>query len=306
MRVRVLGSAAGGGVPQWNCRCPNCQDARQGGARVTPRTQDSLAISEDGEGWYLLNASPDIRQQIEGFAPLRPRGPRHSPIRAILLTDGELDHCLGLFSLRESHPLLIYSTERVRQGLAEHNAIFRTLQRFPGQVTWRILKLGSEEDLSGRDGLPSGLSVAAHPVPGKIPFHLADRLAPDPEDSVGLWIRERATGRLLVCLPCIRAINDEVRRQIEGADCLCLDGTFGSSDELVRLGLSARRAEDMGHLPIGGPGGSLAGLGSLAVTRKVYTHINNTNPILPTDSPERRAVQERGWEVAEDGLEIRL
>ena len=306
MRVRVLGSAAGGGFPQWNCGCPNCQAVRQGSPRVTPRTQDSLAVSGDGEAWFLLNASPDIRQQIESFPPLHPRAARHSPIRGILLTNGELDHCLGLFSLRESQPLVIYSTERVRQGVVESHAIFRTLQRSPDQVTWRVLKLDCEEPLCGQDGAPSGLSVMALPVSGKLPVHLERLMAPDPEDNVGLWIRERGSGRLLVYLPGVASLDDRVPREIAGAGCLCFDGTFWSGDELVRLGLSAQRAEDMAHLPIGGPGGSLARLAGLAVPRKIYTHINNTNPILPADSIERRAVEAARWEVAEDGLEISL
>lgn len=306
MRIRVLGSAAGGGVPQWNCGCPNCQDARAGGARVAPRTQDSLAVSGDGEAWVLLNASPDIRQQIESFPPLHPRGPRHSPVRAIVLTNGDLDHCLGLFSLRESYPLLIYATERVRQGLVESNAITRTLQRFPGQVTWRLLKLDVEEELSGQDGSPSGLSVTALPVPGKLPIHLEGLLPPDPEDNVGLWIRDRRTGRLAVYLPAVASIDEGLLQAVAGADCLFFDGTFWSSDELVRLGLSTKCAEEMAHLPIGDPVGSLARLAGLRARRKIYTHLNNSNPILRADSAERRAVEEAGWEVAEDGMEVRL
>lgn len=306
MEIRVLGSAAGGGVPQWNCACPNCREARAGSPRVAPRTQDSLAISDDGEGWFLLNASPEIRQQIESFPPLHPRGPRHSPIQAILLTNGDLDHCLGLFSLRESHPLVIYATERVRQGLAGPNVIFRTLQRFPEQVTGRSLKLGREEELSGLDGAPSGLSVIALPVPGKLPIHLEGLMPPDPEDNVGLWIRERRTGRLAVYVPGVASVDDRLRQALEGAACLFFDGTFWSSDELIRLGLSSKRAEDMAHLPIGGPAGSLARLAGVRAQRKIYTHVNNTNPVLVADSPERRTVEAAGWEVADDGMEVRL
>ncbi|MFQ5946255.1 MAG: pyrroloquinoline quinone biosynthesis protein PqqB, partial [Anaerolineae bacterium] len=263
------------------------------------------AVSADGEGWFLLNASPEIRQQIESFPPLHPRAPRHSPIRAILLTNGDLDHCLGLFSLRESHPLVIYSTERVRQGLVESNVLLRTLQRFPEQLTWRLLKLDREEELSGLDGSPSGLSVLAVPVPGKRPVHLEGLMLPDPEDNVGLWIRERRTGRVAAYLPGVASLND-LRPAMERVDCLFFDGTFWSGDELIRLGLSTMRAEDMAHLPVGGPTGSLAELARLASPRKIYTHINNTNPILLVDSPERHAVEAAGWEVAADGLEVDL
>jgi pyrroloquinoline quinone biosynthesis protein B len=263
-------------------------------------------VSEDGEGWFLLNASPDIRGQIESCPSLHPRGPRHCPIRAILLTNGDLDHCLGLFSLRESYPLVVYATERVRSGLAAANVIFRTLQRFPEQVTWRLLKLGREEELAGRDGLPSGLSLLALPVPGKLPVHLEGLTPADPEDNVGLWIRERRTGRLAVYLPSVAAIDDRLRDALEGAHCLFFDGTFWSGDELVRLGLSSKRAEDMAHLPIGDPGGSLARLAGLTAPRRIFTHINNTNPILLADSAERCAVEAAGWEVAEDGMEVSL
>jgi pyrroloquinoline quinone biosynthesis protein B len=261
-------------------------------------------VGVDGERWFLLNASPDIGRQIEGLSLLHPRGARHSPIQAILLTDGELDHCLGLFSLRESHPLVIYSTERVWRGLVETNAIIRTLRRFPEQLTWRQLKLGVVEEICGRDGTPGGLSVVAHPAPGKLPFHLEGVMAPDPEDTVGLWIRDRGSGRLAVYLPGVARLDEDLRQAVGGADCLFFDGTFWSSEELIRLGLSGRRAEDMAHLPIAGPKGSLAGLSGVPSGRKIYTHINNTNPILPADSPERRAVEEAGWEVAEDGLEV--
>jgi len=262
-------------------------------------------VSPDGEAWFVLNASPEIRQQIESFPPLHPRGARHSPIQAILLTNGDLDHCLGLFSLRESHPLVIYATERVRRGLVDSNVIFRTLQRFSEQVTWRLLKLGREEELSGRDGLPSGLSVLALPVPGKLPIHQEGLMPADPEDNVGLWIRERRTGRVAAYLPGVASV-ERLRQTVEGADCLFFDGTFWSSDELLRLGLSTKRAEDMAHLPIGGPTGSLAQLARLTARRKIYTHINNTNPVLVVNSPERRAVEQGHWEIAEDGLEVRL
>jgi pyrroloquinoline quinone biosynthesis protein B len=279
---------------------------RQGTVNASPRTQESVAVSSKGDGWFLVNTSPEIRQQIESFPPLHPQDSRHSPIRAILLTSGDLDHCLGLFSLRECHPLVVYSTDRVRRGLVEFNAIFRTLQRFPEQVTWRVLTLGREEELTGLDATPSGLTVAALPAPGKLPIHLEGRMDPDPEDNVGLWVREQDSGRVAVYLPGVASLTGLLRGALAEAQCLFFDGTFWSSDELVRMGFSARLAEDMAHLPIGGPGGSLVQLSDLPVQRKIYTHINNTNPILAKASLERRAVEEAGWEVAEDGLEVRL
>jgi pyrroloquinoline quinone biosynthesis protein B len=306
MRVRVLGAAAGGGFPQWNCGCGNCRGVREGTIRATPRTQDSLAVSPGGDRWFLLNASPEIRSQIEGFPALHPRHPRHSPIDAIVLTNGDLDHCLGVFSLREAHPIVIYATERVRQGIAESNVFYRTLERFPDQVTWRTLKVGREDELAGGDGRPSGLTVEPVAAPGKLPVHLEGLVSPDPEDNVGLRIRERASGRVLAYFSAIGQLNRSVLQALDGVDCVFFDGTFWSSDELSGPGLMAKTAEDLAHLPIGGEEGSLRALARLSARRRVYIHINNTNPILREDSAERRAVEAAGCEVAFDGLEVTL
>jgi pyrroloquinoline quinone biosynthesis protein B len=300
MRIRVLGSAAGGGLPQWNCGCPNCRQARQRASAIRPRTQESVAVSADGEHWYLVTASPEIRQQIESFPPLHPRGPRHSPIEAILLTNGDLDHCLGLLSLRESHPLVVYATERVRRGFAEGNVLYRTLERFPEQVTWRPLKLGREEDLG------PALRVEAVPVPGKPPLHLEGVAPPDAEDNVGFRIREVTTGRVLTYLSGVGGLTPAVYQALEDADTVFFDGTFWSSDELPALGLGTKRAEQMAHMPVGGSGGSLAALGSLRASRRIFIHLNNTNPLLDESSPERATVTATGWEIAEDGMELTL
>ena len=306
MLIRVLGSAAGGGFPQWNCGCPNCRGVRSGDVKATARSQECVAVSPDGERWFLLNCSPEIRQQIESFPPLHPRGPRHSPIAAILLTNGDLDHCLGLLSLRESHPLVIYATDRLRRGFIDGNVLYRTLDRFPGQVTWRPLELGREAELADVEGRPAGLLVEAVAVPGKLPIHLETGAVPDPADSVGFRIRERATGRILAYLSGVGAVSDAVRRAVEGADCVFFDGTFWSADELPGLGLGTKRAEDMAHLPIGGPDGSLARLNGVTARRRIFIHLNNTNPLLRDDSPERAHVEAAGWEVARDGMEVRI
>ena len=306
MRIRVLGSAAGGGFPQWNCGCPNCRGVRAGTLRAAARTQESVAVSADGEGWFLLNASPEIRQQIEDFSGLHPHAPRHSPIVAIILTNGDLDHTLGLLSLRESHPLVIYATERVRSGFVDGNVLYRTLQRFPAQVTWRPLELGREEELAGADGRGSGLLVEAVAVPGKPPIHLEGLAPPDPEDSIGLRIREASTGRRLAYFAATGGLTPTVRTALADADCVFFDGTFWSGDELPALGLGTRRAEDMAHLPIGGAGGSLAALRSLRAGRRIYIHVNNTNPVLRDDAAERREVEAAGWEIARDGMEVTL
>ncbi|XXX76142.1 pyrroloquinoline quinone biosynthesis protein PqqB [Sorangium sp. So ce134] len=305
MRLCVLGSSAGGGLPQWNCACPNCVEARRGSARVRPRTQDALALGVSDGGWFLVNASPDVHRQIESFSPLHPRAGRASPIAGVILTNGDLDHTLGLFSLRENTPLAIYATEAVYRGLTEGNTIFRTLQRFPGQTTWRRLELEQPAELTGPDGAPTGVTVVPVALPGKVPKHLEGLAPPSPEDNIGLWVRDAASGRRAAIATAVGAAGGYVPR-LDGVDVCFFDGTFWSSDELVRLGLGKARAEDMAHLPIGGDGGSLRLLAGVAARRKIYTHINNTNPILVEGSPERRAVEEAGWEVAADGLVIDL
>lgn len=305
MRLCVLGSSAGGGLPQWNCACPNCVEARRGSPRVRPRTQDGLALGVGDGRWFLVNASPDVHRQIEAFPPLQPRAGRASPIAGVILTNGDLDHALGLFSLRENTPLAVYATEAVYRGLAEGNTMFRTLQRFPGQTVWRRLELEQPTELAGPDGAPTGVTVVPVAMPGKVPKHLEGLAPPSPEDNIGLWVRDAASGRLAVVATAVGSAGEYVPR-LDGADVCFFDGTFWSSDELVRLGLGKARAEDMAHLPIGGDGGSLRLLAGVAAGRKIYTHINNTNPILVEGSPERRAVEGAGWEVAADGLVIDL
>jgi len=299
MRIKVLGAAAGGGFPQWNCGCPNCRDIRSGVLSAKPLTQECVAVSADGERWLLLNASPEIRSQIESFPALHPRGPRHSPIAAILLTNGDLDHCLGLLSLRESHPLVIYATDRVRRGFTEGNVLYRTLQRFPEQVTWRVLEPGKEADLGG-------LAVEALPAPGKPPIHLEGTGASDPGDNIGLLIHDRRTGTRLAYFSAAAAITSTMRAAFDGADCVFFDGTFWASDELIALGLGDKRAEQMAHLPVGGEAGSLRALAGVGAPKRIYIHINNTNPLLRPRSAERRQVEAAGWEIAHDGMEVSL
>jgi len=279
---------------------------REGTISAAPRTQESVAISADGDDWFLLNASPDVHRQIEAFPRLHPRGPRHSPIRGILLSNGDLDHCLGLLLLREFHPLVVYATDQVRRGFTEGNVLYRTLERFPEQATWRILKLGREEELLGEGGRPSGLSVEAIPAPGKLPVHLEGRGPADPEQNVGFRIREGAKGRVLAYLPAVGKVTPAVRQALDDADAAFVDGTFWSSDELPSLKLVDKRAEDMAHIPVSGPAGSLAALTGLAARRRILIHINNTNPLLREDSPERGAVAAQGWEVARDGMEMEI
>jgi pyrroloquinoline quinone biosynthesis protein B len=306
MFVRVLGSAAGGGFPQWNCGCDNCRAVRNGAAGVRARTQESVAVSADGETFFLLNASPEVRAQIESCPALHPRGPRQSPIAGIVVTNGDLDHCLGLLSLRESHPLALYATRRVERGFREGNSLFRTLQRFPEQLRVRALTIGTIEPLLRADDSASGLTIEAVSVPGKLPIHLEKHCEASPEDNVGVLIREPARGRTLAYFPALAGKCPQLTAACAEADCAFFDGTFWSPDELPRGGLGDKRAEDMAHWPIGGSAGSLAWLRDLRVRRRILIHINNTNPILREDSPEATQLTAAGIEVAIDGMEIAL
>jgi pyrroloquinoline quinone biosynthesis protein B len=301
VKIRVLGSAAGGGFPQWNCGCSNCRDVRSGAPGLRARTQESIAFTADGEAWFVVNVSPEVRAQIESFDRLWPRADRHSPIAGLLLTNGDLDHCLGLLSLRESHPLVVYATEAVRAGFTSGNVLYRTLERFPGQIDWRPLALGAPEELHAA----GSLEVTAIPAPGKLPLHLEGLRAPSAEDNVGFVVREARSGKWFVYLSGVAGPSPEVEAAARGADVLFFDGTFWSSDELIAAGLGTRRAEEMAHWPVGGDRGSLAFLAALP-GRKILIHVNNTNPILREGSDARRAVEAAGVEVAVDGMEIAL
>lgn len=302
MRAVVLGAAAGGSFPQWNCGCQNCVLARAKDPRVTPRTQDSLAIfnqqapSPNG-GALVVNASPEIQRQIEATPALHPRARRDTPISAIALTNGDLDHTIGLFSLRESQPLIIYATDRVWNGLKDRNAIMRTLARFEGQVTHRRLILGEPVKVP-----ELGFTISAFAAPSKLPVHLMSDGEPHAEDNVLLRISENE--KTITYATALKNAA-EVIPHLENSDALFLDGTFWSSEELVSQQLSKARAEDMAHHPLSGEKGSLATLAKIKnVKRKILTHINNTNPILRTDSAERKHVIDLGWEIAEDGMVV--
>jgi pyrroloquinoline quinone biosynthesis protein B len=305
MRVRVLGSAAGGGFPQWNCGCVNCDGVRTGTVAASARSQESLAVSADGETWFLLNASPDIRSQIEAAPQLHPRRPRHSPLAGVVLTSGDVDHCLGLFCLREAQPLVVASTERVWRGLAETNALFRTLQRFPGHTRWLELDPEQRVSLPTADGAPSGLTVQAVALTGAPPLHLRAGLAPSELDNIGLLVEHAEAGAVLAYFPGCAQIDGRVRNALARADAVFFDGTFWSNWELKEQGLGERSAFDMGHVPVGGAEGSMETLQSLTQQRFLI-HINNTNPVLREDSAERRFVEAHGWRVASDGLELVL
>jgi pyrroloquinoline quinone biosynthesis protein B len=304
VNIEILGAAAGGGLPQWNCGCPNCNAVRSGDGDIAARSQDSIAVSA-GARWLLCNASPDITGQLARCPRLHPRVMRESPIGAIALTNGDVDHCLGLFSLRESQPLVVYATETVWRGLAEHNVLWKTLERFPGQLTWRKLVLDAPTEITDPQGEPLGLSITARPMPGKRPVHLElGSPAPvSPEDNIGLEIVSVRGARLGYVSAASRA---EPVLALPGLDCVLFDGTFWSDDELIQLSAGTGRAASMAHLPISGDDGSLRALAGLAAARKIYKHINNTNPILRSGSAERAIVAAAGWEIAYDGMRVEL
>jgi pyrroloquinoline quinone biosynthesis protein B len=304
MHVRVLGAAAGGGFPQWNCNCRNCDGVRSGAIRARPRTQSSIAVSGDGVEWVLCNASPDVLAQIRGFAALQPaRRLRDTGIRAVVLIDAQIDHTAGLLLLREGAPLDVYCTPQVRDDLTGGHPVFRVLEHFCG-VDWH--PIGADPKVAfSVDGAP-GLAFTAVPLKSKPPPYSPHRHEPRAGDNIGLRVVDLRTRRSLFYAPGLAEIEPHVRGFLAEADCLMLDGTFWSDDELIRLGVSTQRAADMGHLAQRGPGGMLETLTSVPARRKVLIHINNTNPILDEGSPERAQVDAAGIEVAYDGMEIEL
>jgi pyrroloquinoline quinone biosynthesis protein B len=298
VRIIVLGSAAGGGFPQWNSACAVGGRAWRHDPAARWRTQCSLAISADGEPWVLLNASPDLRQQILATPALHPKAaPRHSPIAAVLLTNGDIDHVAGLLTLRESHRFDLYATAAILDVLAA-NPIFDALN--PAYVARHRLALNEAIEVAG-------LTILAFAVPGKVALYL-ERGEPviggEGEDTIGLEVR--AGGKRFYFVPGCACLTDGLAARLEGAPLIFFDGTLWSDDEMVQSGTGAKTGARMGHISVSGPDGSLAALASLDVGRRIYIHINNTNPMLLDDSPERAAVLRAGWEVAHDGMEVRL
>lgn len=301
MRIIVLGSAAGGGFPQWNCACPNCRRARAGDPAVRPRTNDSLAISPDGVRWALLNAGPDVCQQTEAQGLHPGASLRGSPVEAVLLTDAELDHAAGLLQLRQGSSIDVYATRPVLGALGDAFPVRRIVEPF-ASFRWREARPDESFPLFGGQ-----LSVCPFDLGDKPPrFVGADPGRDRAPWNVGYRIADRRTGGVAVYAPGIEGWSETLERQLAGADCAFLDGTFWESDELRDLGASELRAADMGHLPVAGPDGSAGRFARLPVRRKVYVHINNTNPMLPEDSPQRRRLAELGIEIGFDGMEMEV
>jgi pyrroloquinoline quinone biosynthesis protein B len=302
MNIVVLGSAAGGGFPQWNCNCRNCAGLRNGALRATARTQSSIAVSANGTDWVLINASPDILAQIRATPALQPaRARRDSGIAAVMLMDAQIDHVTGLLMLREGRQLPLYCTASVWRELNGPLPLVPVLSHYCG-VRWQALPLDGGIEVPGIDGLrftPLALS-------SKAPPYSDHRDHPEPGDNIGMLIEDLNTGKSAFYAPGLGAIDPQVDAAMRRADCVLVDGTFWREDEMIELGLSGKTAADMGHLPQSGDGGMVAVLDGVKARRKVLIHINNTNPILDEDSEQRALLARHGIEVAFDGMEITL
>lgn len=307
MQIKILGSAAGGGFPQWNCNCRNCRSVRDGTLNGKARTQTQVAICRDSGAWFLLNASPDLRTQIEATPVLHPRNHgRNSPLGGVLLTSGDIDQVAGLLSLRELQPLRIYCTPSIRSILHRDNSMFAMLNRVPGQVSWAEISSDSSFCLQGERG--AGINCSVFPLGNRFPAYVShDRaLELKREEALLGVIAESASGRRLAYMPAVPAMDESLLKRLEETDLLLFDGTFWSDDELVRVQGGGSTAREMGHIPVSGVEGSLRKLAALRRPRKIFVHVNNTNPMLDESGPEYAEVRSAGWEVAEDGWSFEL
>jgi len=310
MRIKILGSAAGGGFPQWNCGCPQCAGFRAGTLQARARTQAQAALSSDGARWFLLNASPDLRQQILSAPELAPKsGARNSPIAAVALTSADVDAVMGLLHLREFQPLQIFSTLGVRRALLEENALFKVLNRSHPPVRWETLALDRLVPLSiaSPTDKKSGLFCKAVSLAGSYPDYLSESLRaslPPDEAVVGLCLVSNE--KRLFYAPNLPGIGDGWTRHVEESDLALLDGTFWKDDELNTIQKGSKSARQMGHLPLWGDRGLLRTSFRPSKTKRVLIHINNTNPVLNEQSEECRFVRQAGWEIAYDGMEFSL
>ncbi|MBT1119536.1 pyrroloquinoline quinone biosynthesis protein PqqB [Stutzerimonas nitrititolerans] len=303
MFIQILGSAAGGGFPQWNCNCTNCAGLRAGTLRGQARTQSSIAISDNGVDWILCNASPDIRAQLEAFPALQPaRKPRDTAIGAIILLDSQIDHTTGLLTLREGCPHEVWCTEMVHQDLTTGFPLFNMLEHWNGGLKWNPIAL------DGSFVIPACPNLVITPIPlrSSAPPYSPHRNDPHPGDNIGLFIEDRRTGGKLFYAPGLGQVSEALLGTMRGADCLLVDGTLWRDDEMRVREVGDKLGSEMGHLPQSGPGGMIEVLDGLPAARKILIHINNTNPILDQDSPERAMLDEHRIEVAFDGMSIEL
>jgi pyrroloquinoline quinone biosynthesis protein B len=311
VRIEILGSAAGGGFPQWNCNCRNCRAVRSGSFHGKPRTQTQVAVSNSsgGDSWFLLNASPDLRLQIEQSKCFHPqREGRDSPIAGVLITSADVDQIAGLLSLRELQPFRVYCTASLRRILQGDNSVFGMLNRVPNQVVWT--EIGASDSFALRtvnDG-ESGIACTVFPLGCKYPAYLSQQRAAELKAEEGLLgvTLESNSGGKLAYLPAVPAITQSLLDRMESADLVLFDGTFWSDDELIRVQGSGATALEMGHVPVSGPDGTLKKLAGLKRPRKILIHVNNTNLMLDEASAEHHAVRDAGWEIAEDGWSLEL
>ena len=309
MRIVVLGSAAGGGFPQWNCNTERCRLARSGSALSVSRSQSSIAVSSDGNRFALLNCSPDLRYQINQNPALHPnKDPRGSPIDVVILTNGDVDHIAGLLTMRESEPFRIYASDRVQQILAS-NSIFNVLN--PDYVKRDTFELSQNFELNDAQGNSLGLEVEAFAVPGKVALFLEDQsqggnFGTREGDTVGLYIRDLHSDASFYYIPGCARVTDLLKEKLDGSELLFFDGTLFRNDEMIQMGVGHKTGERMGHINMDGADGSLKAFSDVDIKQKIYIHINNTNPVLLNNSPERKVVEDAGWTVSVDGQEIIL
>jgi pyrroloquinoline quinone biosynthesis protein B len=306
LRIVVLGAAAGGGVPQWNCGCAVCQAARAEGQQST---QASIAISADGEHWFLINASPDLRQQLTATPQLHPKGLRlrHSPIAGVILTNSEVDAVAGLLSMREGSPFTIYAHPRVL-AILNANSIFNVLSET--NVKRQPIAIDKAFEPALPDGAPSGVEILPFAVPGKGAWYLEGKTHPAGDDgagdTLGLRISDKASGKHLYFLAACAQVTPELKARLAGASLIFFDGTVWRDDELIAAGLGAKTGQAMGHIAMSGENGAIAALADLGIDRKIFLHINNSNPALLQGSAERKTAERAGWQIPTDGMEITL
>jgi pyrroloquinoline quinone biosynthesis protein B len=295
-RAHILGAAAGGGLPQWNCGCENCNLARSG--KIPSQSQSSVAFSADGDDWAILNASPDIRDQMARAAVLHPTGLRTSPLKSVLLTNGDIDHVAGLLTLREQQKFELFATGEIHQVIAD-NPIFAALN--PAFVTRTKIALDQEFTLA------KGLTARLFAVPGKVPLYLEGAtVQTDLEGEQTVGVHLSSGGKDVFYIPGCSTMTDDLRTRIEGADMVLFDGTLWEDDEMVTAGLSQKTGKRMGHMSMSGPDGSIAAFQGIAVGQKVFVHMNNTNPVLRPSSEQKQIAQGAGWIVAADGMDLTI
>jgi pyrroloquinoline quinone biosynthesis protein B len=307
LRVVVLGAAAGGGVPQWNCGCAVCLTART--APELRSTQASIAVSADGEHWYLVNASPDLRQQLIATPQLHPKAGklRHSPIAGVILTNGEIDAVAGLLSMREGSPFTIYAHAKVL-SILKANSIFDVLS--DKNVRREAIEVDRAFEPTLPDGAPSGIEILPFAVAGKSAWYLEGKAHPGGDhgagDTLGLRIQDQMTGRHFYFLAACAGVTDDLKARLDGAPLIFFDGTVWRDDELIAAGLSNKTGQGMGHIAMSGDGGAIESLAGLDIGRKLFLHINNSNPALLRNSADRKLAESGGWQIPADGTEITL